>query len=109
VLSTTAPAGLDTVFAAGGSGGLAAAGSRDGAAAGTVSPGCEVVALFADSSWLSALSTIRILRWLNWADTLQRCKEQKLYNSPQCRDYSLRKYSYLSIHEERRAKQIKLI
>lgn len=50
VLSTTAPAGLDTVFAAGGSGGLAATDPRDGSAAGTVSAGCEVVAFSADSS-----------------------------------------------------------
>jgi hypothetical protein len=52
---------------------------------------------------------MRILRWLNWADTLQRGKEKKLYNSPQCRERSLRKNSYSSIHEERRANQIKSI
>jgi hypothetical protein len=52
---------------------------------------------------------MQILRWLNWADTLQHGKEKKLYNSPQCRERSLRKNSYSSIHEERRANQIKSI
>jgi len=41
VLSTTAPAGFATAFAAGGNGGLAAEGATDGVPAATVSPGCE--------------------------------------------------------------------
>ena len=49
-LSTTAPAGLATDFAAGGSGGLAAGVAAGGAPAATVSPGCELPALSAARS-----------------------------------------------------------
>ena len=64
VLSTTAPLGLGGTFAAAGIGAFATTGSRDGPPAATVSPGCEVVGLL-DSSELSGLSTIPILRQLS--------------------------------------------
>ena len=49
-LSTTAPAGLATLLAAGGSGGLTAGLAAGGAPAATVSPGGAVLALFAGRS-----------------------------------------------------------
>jgi len=50
LLSTTTPGALGTAFAAGGNGGFAVTGSRDGSPAGIVSPGCGVVALLSDRS-----------------------------------------------------------
>jgi len=42
---------------------------------------------------------MRILRQLNSANThFNAAIECKLYNSPHCREHSLRKYEYSSIH-----------
>ncbi len=49
-LSTTAPAGWGAVFAAGGNGRFAGAGSGAGSPAATVSPGWAGISLLADSS-----------------------------------------------------------
>jgi hypothetical protein len=68
-----AGAGVVAAFDAGGNVGLS--GPPDGSPAGMVFPGWEVVAVLLDSSWLSVLSTKRILRWFGRADTLQRGKE----------------------------------
>jgi hypothetical protein len=40
---------------------------------------------------------------------LKTAIECKLYNSPHCREHSLRENNYSSIHEERRANQILII
>jgi hypothetical protein len=49
---------------------------------------------------------MRILRQKNEQIHFDPAIECKLYNSPHCREHSLRKYKYSSIHEERRANQL---
>ena len=83
VLSTTAPAGLATGFAAGGNGDLAAGGTTDGVPAANVSPGCDVVALFGERSGSSGLSTIAVppsVRLGNY--TLQHCHRVQTIQLP---------------------------
>jgi hypothetical protein len=102
-LSTTAPAGRGATFAAGGNGGFTAGGAVAGVPAATVSPGCDVLALSAARSESSGLSTMRFLHWKIGDVHYDAAIECELYNSPHCREHSLRWYKYSSIHEERRA------
>ena len=102
-LSTTAPAGRGAAFAAGGNGGFTAGIGLAGVPAATVSPGCEVLALSGARSESSGLSTMRFLQGKIGDVHYDAAIECKLYNSPHCREHSLRWYKYSSIHEERRA------
>jgi len=46
---------------------------------------------------------MRFLHWKIGEVHYDAAIECKLYNSPHCREHSLRWYKYSSIHEERRA------
>ena len=94
-LSTTFPAG--GVFAIAGKGCLTGVDVAGGAPAGTVSPGFGVEVLLADNS-LGGVSTIKPPSALVCQVHFNAAVESGSYKSPQCRDRSLRRTRYSSIH-----------